>query len=39
LGEIKEIALFHPPKMKQTRSTTVDISKSKNKKQSKGKLF
>ena len=39
LGEIKEIATYDPPKMKQTRSTTIDISKNKNKKSTKGKLF
>ena len=39
LGEINESVIYVPPKLKPTRTTTVDISKNKNKKTTKGKLF
>ena len=39
LGEISESVTYVAPKLKPTRTTTVDISKNKNNKPSKGKLF
>jgi len=39
LVQIDEMVSYEPPKLKQTKSTIVDISKSKNKKPQKGKLF
>ena len=39
LGEISESVTYVAPKLKPTRTTTVDISKSKKNKPSKGKLF
>ena len=37
--EINESVTYVPPRLKPTRTTTIDISKNKNKKPSKGKLF
>ena len=39
LGEISESVTYVAPKLKPTRTTTVDIGKNKNNKPSKGKLF
>jgi len=39
LGEISESVTYVAPKLKPTRTTKVDISKNKNNKPSKGKLF
>lgn len=39
LDQLEESVTYLPPKLKPTKTTTVDLNKNKNKKPQKGKLF
>lgn len=39
LDQLEESVTYLPPKLKPTKTTTVDLNKNKHKKPQKGKLF